>query len=134
MGWERLLHPQYLPDVASMDVQLFRSLEHFLGGKRFANLNENVISIYFAQKSINFYQSTIENLHTIRWQKVVDNYIKFICVNLMYENNTIFRSPYNVTTLFSMPLSYRKSKFFVWPTTNCGSNFVVLKVTQHENV
>ncbi|XP_047364411.1 histone-lysine N-methyltransferase SETMAR-like [Vespa velutina] len=74
LGWEVLPHPLYSPDIAPSHFHLFRSLQHFLSGKKFENLGdvENAISSYFTQKPIDFYRSGIENLH-IRWQKVVDN-------------------------------------------------------------
>ncbi|XP_035734903.1 histone-lysine N-methyltransferase SETMAR-like [Vespa mandarinia] len=74
LGWEVLPHPSYSPDIAPSDFHLFRSLQHFLSGKKFENLDDvqNAISRYFTQKPIDFYRSSIENLHT-RWQKVIDN-------------------------------------------------------------
>ncbi|KOX74514.1 Histone-lysine N-methyltransferase SETMAR, partial [Melipona quadrifasciata] len=52
--------------IAPSDFHLFRSLQHFLSGKKFENLDDvqNAISRYFAQKPINFYRSGIKNLHT----------------------------------------------------------------------
>lgn len=35
LGWDVLKHPPYSPDVAPSDYHLFRSLEHFLRGRRF---------------------------------------------------------------------------------------------------
>lgn len=60
-AWEVLPHTLYSPD----DADLFRSLQHFLSGKRFANSNDiqNAVSIYFAHKPIDFYRFSIENLH-----------------------------------------------------------------------
>ena len=74
LGWEVLPHPPYSPDIVPSDFHLFRSLQHFLSGKKLKNLDDvqNVISRYFVLKPIDFYRSGIENLHT-RWQKVVDN-------------------------------------------------------------
>lgn len=37
LGWEVLAHPAYSPDVAPSDYYLFRSLQHFLAGKKFAD-------------------------------------------------------------------------------------------------
>ena len=71
LGWEVMPHPPYSPNISPSDFHLFQSLQHFLSGKKFENLDD-VISRYFAQKPIDFYRSGIENLHT-RWQKVVDN-------------------------------------------------------------
>ena len=34
-GWEVLEHPPYSPDLAPSDYHLFRSMEHFLRGKKF---------------------------------------------------------------------------------------------------
>uniref|UniRef100_A0A914DXK5 Transposase n=1 Tax=Acrobeloides nanus TaxID=290746 RepID=A0A914DXK5_9BILA len=40
MGWERLEHPLYSPDLFPSDYYLFRSLEHWLRGKRFTTVKE----------------------------------------------------------------------------------------------
>lgn len=73
LGWEVLPHPPYSPDIAPSDFHLFRSLQHFLCGKKFENLEDiqNGLSKYFALKPIDFYRSGFENLHS-RWQKVID--------------------------------------------------------------
>ena len=74
LGWEVLPHPPYSPDIAPSDFHLFRSLQHFLCGKKFESLDgiQYAISSYFATKTIDFYRTGFENLLT-RWQKVVDN-------------------------------------------------------------
>ena len=40
LGWEVLPHPPYSPDVAPSDYHLFRSLQHFLSGEKFQNVEE----------------------------------------------------------------------------------------------
>ncbi|XP_046826458.1 histone-lysine N-methyltransferase SETMAR-like [Vespa crabro] len=37
LGWEVLPHSPYSPDIAPSDFHLFRSLQHFLSGKKFEN-------------------------------------------------------------------------------------------------
>jgi transposase len=39
-GWEVLEHPPYSPDLAPSDYHLFRSMEHFLRGKKFQSVAE----------------------------------------------------------------------------------------------
>ena len=61
LGWDVLKHPPYSPDVAPSDYHLFRSLEHFLRGKRFTK-DEDVqtaLSEFFDQKSPAFYRRGI---------------------------------------------------------------------------
>ncbi|KOX72526.1 Histone-lysine N-methyltransferase SETMAR [Melipona quadrifasciata] len=50
LGWEVLPHPPHSFDIAPSDFHLFRSLQHFLNGKKFENLDDvqNAISRYFA--------------------------------------------------------------------------------------
>ncbi|KOX68102.1 Histone-lysine N-methyltransferase SETMAR [Melipona quadrifasciata] len=76
-GWEVLPYPPYSPDIAPSD---FRSLQHFLIGKKFENLDDvqNAISKYFAQKPIDFYRSDIKNYLHIKWQKVAHNKSDYI--------------------------------------------------------
>ncbi|KOX67510.1 Histone-lysine N-methyltransferase SETMAR, partial [Melipona quadrifasciata] len=59
-------HPPYSPDIVPSDFHLFRSLQHFIIGKKFENLDnvQNAISRYFAQKPIDFYRFGLKNLHT----------------------------------------------------------------------
>uniref|UniRef100_A0A914DZI5 Transposase n=1 Tax=Acrobeloides nanus TaxID=290746 RepID=A0A914DZI5_9BILA len=40
LGWETLDHPPYSPDMAPSDFYLFRSLEHWLKGKKFRTIEE----------------------------------------------------------------------------------------------
>ncbi|GFX61640.1 histone-lysine N-methyltransferase SETMAR [Trichonephila clavipes] len=74
LGWEVLPHPPYSPDIAPTEFHLFRSMQHFLTNKNIQNLDDlkNAIFRYFSEKPINFFRSSVGNLHT-RWQKVVAN-------------------------------------------------------------
>lgn len=74
LGWERLIHPPYSPDIAPSDFHLFASLAHFLSGRTFDNFNalKNGLQTYFDQKSVEFYRRGIELL-TGKWQKIVNN-------------------------------------------------------------
>ena len=35
LGWEKLLHPPYSPDIAPLDYHLFQSLQDFTDGKEY---------------------------------------------------------------------------------------------------
>ena len=73
LGWTKLLHPPYSPDMAPTDYHLFRSLSHFLDGRQFKD-DDNLkicLQTFFDQKSLDFYKQGICNL-PIRWQYIVD--------------------------------------------------------------
>lgn len=72
-GWEVLDHPPYSPDLAPSDYHLFRSLEHFLRGKLFKNVNEMRLSLtqFFDSKDRAFYRRGIYLL-TDKWEDVID--------------------------------------------------------------
>jgi histone-lysine N-methyltransferase SETMAR len=74
LGWEVLPHPPYSPDIAPSDYHLFQSLQHYLSGKTFADLEalRNGLADFFAQKPDTFYAQGIDNL-VERWGHVVDN-------------------------------------------------------------
>uniref|UniRef100_A0A914D0C4 Histone-lysine N-methyltransferase SETMAR n=1 Tax=Acrobeloides nanus TaxID=290746 RepID=A0A914D0C4_9BILA len=40
MGWERLEHPPYSLDLSPSDYHLFRSMKHWLRGKKFTTIEE----------------------------------------------------------------------------------------------
>ena len=73
LKWSLLEHPPYSPDLAPSDFHLFRSLQHFLAGKRF--LREQAIrralTRFFASKTPEFYRRGIEKLPK-RWEKAVE--------------------------------------------------------------
>ena len=52
IGWERLEHPPYSPDHSQSDYYLFRSMEHWLRGKKFTTIEEMRESLteFFASK------------------------------------------------------------------------------------
>lgn len=73
-GWEVLPHPPYSPDLAPSDYCLFRSMQHFLGGKKFEN-NEEIkiwVTKYFSSQQPEFFMKGIRDLRT-RWRTVIDN-------------------------------------------------------------
>ncbi|KIH42868.1 hypothetical protein ANCDUO_27141 [Ancylostoma duodenale] len=50
-GWEFLPHSPYSPDAAPSDYHLFRSLQHYLAGKRLTNVEE------FKDRPTRFFES-----------------------------------------------------------------------------
>lgn len=73
-GVEVLPHPPYSPDVAPSDYGLFRSMQHFLRGRRFKSFEdvEEACKEFFKSKPREWYFKQIRMLAD-RWQKIVDN-------------------------------------------------------------
>lgn len=73
LGWDRLDHPPYSPDLAPSDFHLFRSLQHCLKGKRFDSIDEMQESLeeFFDSKDAEFYRRGIMKLPE-KWQEVID--------------------------------------------------------------
>ena len=65
--------PPYSPDLAPSDFHLFRSLQHFLKGKRFDSIEEMQESLeeFFDSKDADFYRRGIEKLPE-KWQEVIE--------------------------------------------------------------
>jgi histone-lysine N-methyltransferase SETMAR len=72
-GIEVLPHPAYSPDAAPSDYGLFRSMEHFLRGRRFESFDEveEACQEFFDSKPADWYFEQIRKLAE-RWQKIVD--------------------------------------------------------------
>jgi [histone H3]-lysine36 N-dimethyltransferase SETMAR len=75
LGWETLDHPPYSPDMAPSDFYLFRSLEHWLRGKKFRTIEEMRQSLteFFDSKDREWYRHGIHRLEE-QWQKVIENH------------------------------------------------------------
>jgi histone-lysine N-methyltransferase SETMAR len=73
-GVEVLPHPAYSPDCAPSDYSLFRSMQHFLKGRKFESFDEveEACQEFFDSKPKEWYFEQIRKLAD-RWQKVVDN-------------------------------------------------------------
>jgi histone-lysine N-methyltransferase SETMAR len=69
-----LPHPAYSPDAAPSDYGLFRSMEHFLRGRRFETFDqvEEACQEFSDSKPKEWYFEQIRKLAD-RWQKIVDN-------------------------------------------------------------
>lgn len=74
LGWEPLDHAPYSPDMAPSDFYLFRSLEHWLRGKKFKTIEEMRESLeeFFASKDRDWYRRGLTRLEE-QWQKVIEN-------------------------------------------------------------
>uniref|UniRef100_A0A914C6A3 Histone-lysine N-methyltransferase SETMAR n=1 Tax=Acrobeloides nanus TaxID=290746 RepID=A0A914C6A3_9BILA len=74
MGWEYLEHPPYTPGLSPSDFYLFRSLEHWLRGKKFRTIEEMRESLteFFDSKDREWYRRGIHKLEE-QWQKVIES-------------------------------------------------------------
>lgn len=73
-GVELLPHPPYSPDLAPSDFYLFRSMAHFLKGKKFDTFQEveTAVQEFFDSHPKEWYQQGIKQLAE-RWQATIDN-------------------------------------------------------------
>ncbi len=73
-GVEVLPHPAYSSDLAPSDYGLFRSMEHFLRGRRFETFDqvEAACREFFESKEPHWYRDQIRQLAE-RWRKVIEN-------------------------------------------------------------
>jgi histone-lysine N-methyltransferase SETMAR len=71
---EVLPHPPYSPDLAPFDYGLFRSMEHFVRGRRFETFDqvEAACREFFESKELHWYRDQIRQLAE-RWRKVIEN-------------------------------------------------------------
>ena len=74
MNWERLEHPPYSPDLSPSDYYLFRSMEHWLRGKKFTTIEKmrGSLTEFFASKDRDWYHRGIHQLEE-QLQKVIES-------------------------------------------------------------
>ena len=77
---ELLPHPPYSPDLAPSDFHLFRSMEHFLRGKKFETNRcvEMACSQFFESKTSSWYENGIKSLLG-RWNKAIESDGLYFC-------------------------------------------------------
>jgi histone-lysine N-methyltransferase SETMAR len=71
---ELVPHPAYSPDLAPSDYHLFRSMAHFLRGRRFDSVAEveEGCRQFFASKERDWYRRGIEQLAE-RWVRTIEH-------------------------------------------------------------
>lgn len=74
LGWTKINQPPYSPDIAPSDYHLFRSMDHFLRGRRFTEVDEVRAALvdFFASKPTKFYADGILSMRE-KWKKVIEN-------------------------------------------------------------
>jgi len=74
MKWEWLEHPAYSPDLSPSDYHLFRSLEHYLRHRQFANHEALRLELqtFFDSRDPEFWNRGIDLLPD-KWQKVINS-------------------------------------------------------------
>lgn len=72
LGWDVIKHPPYSPDAAPSDYHLFRSLEHFMRGRRFTENGQvqQAMQNFLDQKPRAFYRRGISLLRP-RWRRII---------------------------------------------------------------
>lgn len=74
LGWEVIPHPPYSPDITPSDYHLFRSMQHYLAGKKYRSFEdvEKGVQNYFDSKDESFYTEGIQKLVS-RWKNVLES-------------------------------------------------------------
>ncbi|GFV64570.1 histone-lysine N-methyltransferase SETMAR [Trichonephila clavipes] len=72
LGWEVLVHPPYIPDLAPNDYHLFLALQNFLSDKKLGSKEdcENRLLEFFAKKGQDLYERGNTKL-PLKWQQIV---------------------------------------------------------------
>ena len=72
LGWEKLLHPLYSPNIAPLDYHLFQNLQCFPDGKEYPSRGalEMDLQHFFSSKHADFYESGINKLVEC-WKNVI---------------------------------------------------------------
>ena len=75
LGWTKLQQPPYSPDIAQSDYHLFRSMDHFLRGRRFTEDGQvrAALEDFFSSKPTKFYTDGIRLIRE-KWKKVIENH------------------------------------------------------------
>ncbi|GBM93359.1 hypothetical protein AVEN_159727-1 [Araneus ventricosus] len=84
LGWERLDHPTYSPDLVPSDIHLFPTFKSALSGRHFRR-NEEVL-----QSMKNFLRSLGADFYQGGFLKLISRYDKCINVGGEYRKNFLF--------------------------------------------
>eukprot|EP00106_Octopus_bimaculoides_P014423 XP_014781865.1 PREDICTED: histone-lysine N-methyltransferase SETMAR-like [Octopus bimaculoides] len=75
LGWEKIAHLHFSPELAPLDYHLFRSLQNHLDGLTLKTTGEveTDLSEFFSSKPKEFFTNGIKKLSS-RWKDVIDNH------------------------------------------------------------
>uniref|UniRef100_A0A8L8JUP5 Pyruvate kinase n=1 Tax=Heligmosomoides polygyrus TaxID=6339 RepID=A0A8L8JUP5_HELPZ len=80
LGWTKIKQPPYAPDIAPSDCHLLRSMDHFLYGRHFTEIDEVTVVVhdFIRSKPTKFYRDVNHSLREKRKKVIKSNGNNFV--------------------------------------------------------